>query len=318
MTQNQQHNVYIASCVPDGGIYQYILHDNGSLEYVRKTALDRPMYMTAKDHKMHIILRAPFDNGESGVVVYDIDDRGHLVNPGGIISTKGEVACHIAVEEGDVYCANYISGSIIKLPGTVIQHAGCGKNPKRQDKAHAHWVGFTPDKKYVCAVDLGVDTVFVYDRDLAYVSCAKVPEGHGARHVVFSDDGKYMFCANELGSTVSAFQYHDGRLCPVDTAGTLPAAFSGESTAAAIRIYRDKIYVSNRGHDSVSEMCFRDGKLRLERTIGCGGRSPRDFNFMNDFMIVTNENSDNVTVYSCKDGFRKVEEIAVPKPLCVL
>ena len=319
MTHNlPSDHIYVASCVEDGGIYRYFLHDDGKLELAEKAELDRPMYMTVENDKMYIVLRAPFEGrSDSGVIVCDIVD-GKLVNFGEITSTKGEVACHIAVDNEKIYCANYISGSVIKLPDILKEHSGHGKNPKRQEKAHAHYVGFTPDKKYLCAVDLGVDTIFVYDKDMNPVSSAKVPEGHGARHIVFSDDGKYMFCAGELESSVSAFEYNDGKFSLIDTICVLPKDFSGESTAAAIRIYKGKIYVSNRGHDSVSQISFENRKLTLEKTIDCKGKSPRDFDFINDFMICTNESSDNVTVFACNDNFKFVCEVSVAKPLCVV
>lgn len=318
MIHNQLCNIYIASCVPSGGIYQYFLHSDGTLEFVRKTEVDRPMYMASENNKMYVVLRAPFDDTSSGVITYDIDNKGQLVNPSGISSTNGEVACHIAVDEGRVYCANYISGSVIRLPDVVAVHTGCGKNPKRQEKAHAHWVGITPDREYVCAVDLGLDTIYIYDKDLKCISKAKVPDGHGSRHGIFSKNGKYLFCANELESTVSAFRYNNGELSYIDTLSTLPEGFFGENATAAIRIYDNKIYVSNRGHDTISQIKFDYEKLFFERTIDCGGESPRDFNFINDFMICANENTDNVTVYSCKDEFVKVSEVSVEKPLCVV
>lgn len=34
--------------------------------------------------------------------------------------------------------------------------------------------------------------------------------------------------------------------------------------------------------------------------------------------LCANENTDNVTVYSCKDEFVKVSEVSVEKPLCVV
>ena len=317
MIHNQRYNVYIASCTDDGGIYQYSLHDDGVLELVNKTRLDRPMYMTANNGKMYVVLRAPFEySNESGVVSFDIADDGSLINMSECQSTMGEVACHIMADGDDIYCANYISGSVIKLPGTLVKHEGKGPNAIRQDSAHTHFVGLTPDNKYVCAVDLGVDTIFVYNKDMTLKSKAKVPDGHGARHIIFSKDGKYMFCANELESTLSVFSYNDGELTLLDTEKALPD--DTQSTAAAIRIYNDKIYVSNRGHNSVSVFTFSDNKLNLETTIPCLGDSPRDFDFINDFMICTNENSDNVTIFDCKDNFRHTCTITIEKPLNVI
>ena len=319
MTHSQHSDIYIASCTEDGGIYRYTLTEDGKLIFVDKTSFDRPMYMTIENNKMYVVLRAPFkENNESGVVTLNINEDGALSDISRCVSTKGEVACHIAVDNGDVYCANYISGSAIKLPDTLLIHSGKGPHPTRQDKAHTHYVGFTPDKKYLCAVDLGVDTIFVYNRDMTLHSKVKVPSGHGARHIVFSADGKYMFCANELKSTVSAFRYSGGEFDIIDTVSVLPKDFDEESTAAAIRMRNGKVYISNRGHNSVSEVEFENEKLSLIKTIDCGGSSPRDFDFVDKFMICTNENSNNVTVFDCENGFNETCDISLPSPLNVV
>ena len=130
-----------------------------------------------------------------------------------------------------------------------------------------HFVCLTPDTNYICAADLGTDTVYLYDRALNLHSTAKVPAGHGVRHLAFSQDGKWMFAANELKSTVSAFAYKDDTLELVDTCAALPADFAGESTIAAIREKGGHIYVSNRGHDSVSKLSFDGRKLTLLDTF---------------------------------------------------
>ncbi len=303
----------------DGGIFRYSLDDCGKMKFIDKTTVDRPMYMTIFNNKAYIILRSPFKNSKnSGVITYNIDNAGKLISPSKIKSTEGEVACHIAVDGENVYCANYISGSIICLPELLVKHEGKGIDKRRQEAPHAHYVGLTPDRKYICVADLGLDTVFIYDKQLNLYSKAKVPEGHGARHIAFSDDGKYMFCANELKSTVSAFSYADGKLDLIDTVSTLPEYFTKESTVAAIRVNNGKIYVSNRGHDSVSEFEFNGEKLNLIKTMDTKGNSPRDFNFIGKFMICTNELSNNVTVFDIERNFEFCGAYSIDAPLCIL
>ena len=236
-------DIYVASCVETGGIYHYKMVD-GKLSFADFTPMDRPMYMTIEDRKMYIVLRAPFENEHSGVVAYDLDDAGRLINPTLAKSTLGVVGCHILADGGEVYCANYISGSVIKMPDKLVTHTGSGVHPTRQSSPHCHFVGLTPDKKYICVTDLGLDTIFLYHRDMTLHSQAKVPAGHGVRHLAFSEDGKWLFAANELRSTLSVFSYADGALCLVDTCDLLPADFTGENLAAAIRVKDGKIYVS--------------------------------------------------------------------------
>lgn len=311
-------NIYIASCSPDGGMYQYRLSDEGKLSFVNKTDCDRPMYAVIDGEKMYILLRAPFkENNESGLVQYDIAEDGTLKNPTEPVSTKGIVACHLTVKNSAVYCVNYLSGNVIKMPDTVVAHSGKGVHPTRQEAPHTHFAGFTPDGKYLCVTDLGLDTVFLYHPDMTLKDRVKVPEGHGARHLVFSDDGKYMFVANELESTVSSFEYDGESLSYIETVSCLPEENHFESTASAIRYHEDKIYVSNRGHDSVSILCHKKGRMTLSGTIDCGGAGPRDFDIIKGFIVATNEKSGNVTVTDLKTHEKTFELTDIKAPLCV-
>ncbi len=308
--------VYIGSCVKDGGIHRYHMDSEGHFTWVDKTPMDRPMYMTISEDKMYVVLRAPFeDNQDSGVIIFDIQPDGKLANPSEIISTRGQVACHILVDNCDIYCANYISGSVIKLSDRLVSHQGHGPNPERQEAPHVHYVGLSPDGEYICVVDLGLDTIFLYDKELNLCSRAQVPAGHGCRHIIFSDDGRYLFCANELASTVSAFSYQEGKLTLLDTISLLPDDFTGVSTSAAIRYHNGSIYVSNRGHDSISTISWDGMRLALEGMVACGGSCPRDFDFAGDNMIITNEQSNNVCVRS---EMKIMDNVVIPAPLCVV
>lgn len=317
MTHNQRYNIYIASCNENGGIYHYILGENGKLTQKGFTPMDRPMYLKVHNGKMYILLRAPFEsNAESGLICYDIDRKGALTNPSQIISTKGEVACHLEVNDDKIYCVNYISGSIVSLPdGKLVKHRGKGVNAKRQESAHTHFVCETPDKKYLAVTDLGLDTVFLYDKELNCISKAKVPDGHGVRHLIF--DEEYCFSANELESTLSVFRYNNGKLEIADTVSLLPEDFSDESTASAIRLENDRIYVSNRGHNSISVLEYKNSKLKNLGTFSSFGAFPRDFDIIGNYIISTNELSNSVTVLD-KETKECIDTVEVTSPVCVV
>lgn len=310
-------NIYVSSCAEDGGIYRYNLNKNGKLEFLDITPLDRPMYTIKSDKKMHILLRAPFENSnDSGIVTAEIAEDGVLTKPTSPISTKGEVACHLTEYNGEIFCANYISGSVFRTPDLLKVHEGYGPNLPRQDKAHTHFTGVTPDKKYIAVCDLGLDTVFFYDKNLNVVNSVKVPDGHGARHLVFSDDGKYMFVVNELKSTVSVFSHNDAKCTLLDTKSCLPADFTGESFASAIRLKNGKIYVSNRGHNSIAELNFDGRKLELISAYSCHGNFPRDFDFFGEYIVCTNQFSNDITVLD-KD-FNLTDKVSdIKEAICV-
>lgn len=316
MTPKALCNLYIASCDPQGGIYHYRLSDGVSPVKIGFTPMDRPMYMTITDGKMYVLLRAPFENGKSGLAICNLDDEGKLSEPIEIVPTRGEVACHLAVEGKSVYAVNYISGSVIQIPDRLVIHNGSSIHPTRQNSAHTHFVAVTPDQKFLCVTDLGMDRIFLYQKDLTLLDAVKIPSGHGPRHLAFHESGQYLFCANELASTVSVLTYMDGTMRLQDTVSVLPDDFHGESTVAAIRCVGDTVYVSNRGHDSVSVLEFADGCLTLKRHKSTHGESPRDFWISGDLLIAANELSDGVALISLSKGC-VLGKIDVKRPVCV-
>lgn len=312
-------NVYVAACDDKGGIYHYIADENG-LTFKDKTEKSKVMFLKAEGGKMYAALRYGKDGVNSAIVSYDILPDGSLANESEEMSTLGEVACHITVKNGTVLAANYISGSVFMSPDKCDKHSGKGVNLPRQATAHCHFTEFTPDGKYILVCDLGLDTIFTYDMDLKVVNTAKVPAGHGCRHIAFSPDGKLAYCINELMGSVSVFRYNNGKLDYIETYAGLPEDFKEKNTAAAIRVDKGYLYLSHRGHDSICVFKINGEKLCNRSFFSCEGSGPRDMIINGDFLYATNEQTNNVTVFKIKDGkpeyIGSVEGLA--DPLCVV
>ena len=312
-------DINIAACDKKGGIYHYKAN-NDKLVFCEITPLESPMYLFIENSKLYVIQREKFDGKISGVVSFDLDSSGIPINKSEAVSTKGVAGCHLAVKDGQVFVANYLSGSIIKLGGKLVTHTGVGVNLPRQNSAHCHFTGITPDNKYILVCDLGLDTVFTYDFELNLVSKAKVPAGYGCRHIAFSDDGKLAYCVNELKSSVSVFRYNNGVLNYLETYKALPDDFTALNTAAAVRVDKGYVYVSNRGHNSIVSFKINGEKLEPPQYFSCEGEGPRDININGDYLFSTNEQTNNVTLFKVESG--KLEFIKVidtmPDPLCVI
>ena len=316
MILSQRYNLYISSCDENGGIYHCILNRNGEIEICDKLVLPKVMYTVIENNSIYAILRAPFSkNNDSGIVRIDLCEDGRMGAVSKIQSTKGEVGCHLYVNNDAIYAVNYISGSVIKLPDTLVIHEGKSVNITRQDAPHTHYITASPNGKYIYVTDLGTDKIYTYDKNLNCINTTSSALGAGPRHLAFSDDGSYAFCANELSSTVAMYKISDDKLILVDEKSTL---FGGnpESIAAAIRCKGNSVYVSNRGDDSVVELSFDEKGLKQEKRYDCGGKSPRDFDVIEDLIICTNELSDNVTVIN-KNGEILSELKNIANPLCV-
>ena len=311
-------HIYILSCETDGGIFHYLFRD-GKFEFIEKTALDRPMYAIIRNNKMYVILREiDAKTHFGGILSFEIDENGSLINPTEIESTNGIVPCHLEVTDKGKYIVNYLSGNIVKMGEKIVTHKGNGIHPTRQEAPHTHYVTTSPDKKYILCTDLGLDKIFVYTMNLEKVSEVDAPKGHGPRHLIFSDDGKMCFVANELESTVTAFQYNDGKLEAVDTVSCLPNDCIVNSTASAIRFSDGFVYVSNRGHNSIAVMQFVNNKLRFIKSIDCSGDFPRDFQIVGDYFISTNEKSNDVSVKK-KKSLKLIDIVKnIKSPVCVI
>lgn len=308
-------NIYFTSCDKSGGIHRYIF-ENGKLTFCEKTDLDRPMYTVINNGRAYVLLRqTDGETNHGGLVCFDIDGDGRLVNQTPAVSSKGVVPCHLCVDGDDVYAVNYLSGNVILFPDKIVTHSGKGTHPKRQDAPHTHFVAVSPDKKYVLCTDLGIDTVFVYDRKLRLVWDAKVPAGSGCRHLCFGDG--FVYCVNELSNDVSVFSFDNGILTLLDTYDAIPD-FTGESTAAAIRKCGDRLYVSHRGADCISCFKIQGEKLELLWNTPCGGHSPRDFDVVDGYILCANEGG-NIAVLKIRENGAEIisADIEMPDPLCV-
>ena len=309
--------IYVAGCDKEGGIYSVRLCDDGKCEIINKTPCDRPMFLAKENGYLYVTIHGD-DEGVIGR--YKIGENGALSDYEELGTSGGLCSCHICVNNGDVYSANYVSGSISKVSGKVVQYEGGGVNLPRQDGPHAHFVCVTPDKKYLMAVNLGNDTVYTYDLALNEISTAKVPDGEGCRHLAFSDDGKICYCANELKSSVTVFLYDDGVLTRKETYSTLPSDFAEKNTVAAIRYKDGYLYITNRGHNSVAIFKASGEKLVRENIAGIGGNFPRDMDIFGDIMVVTNQHTNDVTFLKIEGSDAELLEskLEIPNPLCVI
>jgi 6-phosphogluconolactonase len=135
-----------------------------------------------------------------------------------------------------------------------------------------------------------------------------------------------VYVANELDCTVSLYDYDaaSGALHARQTLNTLPVG-APETTVADIHITPagDRVFVSNRGHDSIAAFDVRpDGRLEPRAIQPCGGSCPRNFALApgNRFMLVANQNS-GVAVLPLLAGAEAVGapvgSVAVPGASCI-
>lgn len=311
--------IYILSCEKienGGGIYAYNLTENGTLEKGAYFPCDRPMYAVKCKKGLCVLLRQPLENSNfSGYFFVDED----LQSATEIKSTQGVVACHLCVDNDDVYIVNYLSGNIVKNGEVIAQRTGKSLHPTRQTAPHTHFVGQTPDG-YLAVCDLGTDTLAIYDKDLCLISESKVPRGYGIRHLIFSKDGKYIYAINELVPSMSVFAYGNGKAKLVNTIEI--ECKNEKANGAAIRLSNDGkyLYVSLREENAICVFSVNGESLALLQKTDCGGDSPRDFDIYKDKLIICNEKSEKTIAYDITNELivNKVAESPIKNALCLV
>ena len=311
------NTLYISSCVRDGGLYRCELMEDGALRLRGVIPADRPMYAVWRDGILYVLEREPDGNShESALRRFAVCPDGAYRELGTRQSTQGVCAPHLCVKGGAVYAVNYLSGSVCRIPDIVARHRGSSVHPTRQEASHPHFITEAPDG-VLLVTDLGLDRIIAYDEALNRIAETALCPGSGPRHLAFTPDGKNVFCANELSSTVCMYRYDGaGRMTLLDERSTLPENYAGESTAAAIRVDGEQVYVSNRGHDSVARLRIEKGNMIPEDFLPCHGTGPRDFDIIGNKIVCANETSDSVTVLDKRTG-RLLSELRLPRPLCV-
>jgi 6-phosphogluconolactonase len=337
------------------GIYSFTLNPgNGRLEDVRLQAeCVNPSYLCAPSSGKYLYAVNELHEWQGipggAVSAYVIEDGTlRFLNQ---TASGGACPCHIALDTEERFAAvsNYTGGSITVFPllnggllsGAVqrIVLSGKGPNAGRQEGPHAHSFLFAPDGAYGFACDLGSDRVMAYAlrRDMRQPLIPADPPwfsargGSGPRHGVFSRRENRCYVLNELDSTVDILKYDpvQGSFEGLGRVLALPPGVSGAeyaNTAAAIRLDPGgkRLYVSNRGHDSVTVFNIADnGFLEYAGVVSSGGKAPRDIVLdpSGAFLIAAHQNSDNVTVFRIDEASGLLSQAGsyeLPSPVCVI
>ena len=243
--------------------------------------------------------------------------------------------CHISVSRDGKYCfgSSYSGGftdvlSLVPEGGVIrlkqrISFSGKSIH-KRQKSPHPHFAAQTPDASMVLAADLGSDRIHILKeipgKGFVQKGSVPLPPGSGPRHLSFSADGKFFFAVNELNNTVCSFRMEKDKVIPVSVCSLLPAAWSGTSYAGAIKTSPDgKLYVTNRGHDSVTVLSVAaDGKLKLDRTFSSEGNFPYDLLFFMGRLFVVNMKSDCFSIWEREREWKREHAFIFRRPMCIV
>ncbi len=260
------------------------------------------------------------------------------LHPAGKVSSGFPGPCYISIDSTSrsVFAANYsgsgIASFLVASDGALSQpverinfkdeakFGHPGPNHDRQDAPHPHCAILSPDNRFLAVCDLGNDSISVFsiNPDTARLSTSQpflfaCRAGSGPRHLAFHSNSRWVYCINELDSTIDHYLWtatHSQQSpqallvlagAPVKTIDdNFPVA---KNTAAEIAIAPSGnfLYASNRGEDSlvVFSIDANTGALKLLQRISCGGRKPRSFTLdpTANWLLCGNQDSDTIAIF---------------------
>ena len=215
---------------------------------------------------------------------------------------NGITPCHLTISPCGkfLYTANYSSGDIAEFriekgklvsPPRLIRHQGSSVT-RRQTAPHPHFAGFNPGTGELFVCDLGTDEVVIYDSKLKSVDKLKLAPGAGPRHLAFAPDGKSIYVANELNSTITSFFKTASGWKTVKTVTTRPAnPVAKKNFPGAVKITSCGrfFFITNRGDDTLAMFeTLENGDFRLIKNVPSQGSYPSDILFCdNEKTVIT-------------------------------
>jgi 6-phosphogluconolactonase len=352
MTQSNRSFFFVSgyASVEQPGILSFSFNEStGEIRQVASyTGVNTPSFVIAHPNGkwLYAVSETGIDShGVSGSVwSFRFISEPFSIQPINQQTSSGDWPCHLQLDATGSWliATNYGTGNAALYPlqadGSLseitdfVQHQGRGLNAARQEGPHAHSSIFTPDNRLAIIADLGIDQLVIYQFDQANGklrphSSVNTTPGAGPRHLVFHPNGKWLYTSNELNSTVSLYEYDSANDTFVDKQNipTIPSD-SPENIVADIHIADSgqRLYVSNRGHNSIAVYDIRpDGILTLVNILTCGGNWPRNFALSRSgqFLLVANQYSNEVCVLPIREGVEAlgapVARVAVTGASCV-
>ncbi len=284
-----------------------------------------------------------------GVEAYKILEDGGLsvINHASINGMRG---CYLSTDYDDkfLFVAGYHDAKVtvlrVREDGSIgeiteeIFHKGLGSIAERRFRPHINCVKMTRDNKYLCAADLGMDHVIVYELNhtngrLRQVDIIRSEQESAPRHLKFSKDGKIVYIVHELKNYIDVYKYSiDEHGIPVfdkiQNIPTLNTYHAGGSAASALNLSEDFKYLcsSNSGDNSVALYSI-DEKTGLLTKILClpiSGDYPKDAALFpdNKHLVSLNHESNTMTFFNVDMENKTIvmngKAIDVDQPNCVI
>ena len=296
---------------------------NGSMKERKVVPINNPSdLVVSKDRKFL------YSIADEGVEAFKVLPDGDLeaVNKQWIGGMRG---CYVEVDDENRYLfvGGHHDGRVtmmhLEKDGSIgaiadgIFHIGMARgSDRRTNTPHVDCVKLTPDQKFLCAVDNGLDQVKIYrinkKKDkLELVDILRCPRESGPRIIRFSDDGRFAYLLFELSNEVKVYSYDGSGKNPefqllqsITTLGKEDSNDALHNAASGMSLSADGKYLfcTTAGENTVTMYAVdqETGLLTKKFTLPISGDYPKDLMIFpdNKHIAVANHASNSITVFT--------------------
>ncbi len=285
---------------------------------------------------------------DEGVEVLKIEKNGDLtpINKVGIDGMRG---CYLSVDKSGkfLFVGGYHDGKVTVVHthkngrlGSImcgVFHKGLGSVAERNFRPHVSCVIPTPDGKYLCAVDNGVDQVKIYKVDaqsgeLRLYDILRCRLESGPRLMTFSKDGRFAYINCELTNTINVYSYHgEGKSPEFELLQEVESVMDKEEVSSACCAMKlspsgKYLYCSSAGENTVGIFAVDEETGLLEKIciLPISGGYPKDIDVLpgEKTLVVLCHESNYIRFftidYEKKCFVMKGKQVPVETPNCIL
>lgn len=317
--------------------------EKGRMEERKVVPINNPSYVTISSDGRFL-----YSIADEGVESFRILEDGDLegINKASIQGMRG---CYLDTDQNNkfLFVGGYHDGKVTVMrlneDGSIgpildgIFHKGLGSVAERNFRPHISCATLTPDEKYLCVVDLGVDHINVYGIEpdtgkLTLLDVIRCELESAPRNILFSEDGQYAYVLCELKNYVVVYKYDDidgePRFEEIQTTSTIDDVVDVGCAAAAMKFTNDGEYLmcSNAGDNSVCafKVDKATGLLKRKFVLPISGDYPKDIDLFPDDKHLFSLNHESNTITFFKVDYEKGiivmngGEIPIETPNCVV
>lgn len=294
----------------------------------------------------------------NGKYLYSIADEGvqvlEIQKDGGLktinqVDIDGMRGCYLSADKNGrfLYVGGYHDGKVTVVHthrdgrlGSVLDgvfHKGLGSVAERNFRPHVSCVTQTPDSKYLCAVDNGIDQVKIYkvnekNGKLKLYDILRCKLDSGPRLMKFSKDGRFAYINAELTNEVCVYTYDGSGKSPefekIQEISVLRDEETKGSACCGMKISPsgEYLYCSTAGENTVA--VFRidqeTGKLTRLCCLPISGDYPKDVDVFpgEKTLVVLNHETNDIRFFTI-DAERgllvmKGRPVKIETPNCIL